>query len=642
MIKDFENKKYKIQDKNSKNRISSVLKSFIFIAVISWIIFLIFGFVAAFTNEVAMVIVGTFIGLGGLFIFLLGIIVEQSISKKKSKKIDIGNIANGTSKTKEEMTKDRVYEIIDNLKKGIFEIEYPKLGDPLLVVGNQMSLDERLEFRRKFSDKFAGKSKEEYDTNVKLFVSHLKNYYTLFEKYLDNKEITKIIQNFILDNPSIVNKGSFNQFFLDYELFDCDVDNIKGIPYYLYTNYYYYDKPKFMHNAINQYILEYADIKTIDTKENFDLLYENVLKHEEIKLSFTFKENLSKKQKEFIDLINSAYKAMTNDKIYIQESLCDKFRKTFEYSDDLPIDIYSLAVHLCITNFDKYDFDWETNEYNSLYKPVKEVYDTLQREYKNAFLLKTGLLKKYNDLNYSVIFMLMQYHLNQFKLNKAKKMVNNFDKIHYDSSGLLFDDSDECNKMLQYLYDEEYTIEDIIKLDKLLNNQTAGEELVGLVQVDVNFNVVDERDKYKFVIDKFNEFLSEEYVNKLSTKEVIKNKKITIDDIDRMNGIEFENFIADLFEKMGYSTKVTKASNDQGVDIIATRGERIVAIQAKCYSQPVGNHAIMEVCGGAKYYNATECMVITNQVFTKSAIELADANSVELWDRRVLIEKLMR
>ena len=117
-------------------------------------------------------------------------------------------------------------------------------------------------------------------------------------------------------------------------------------------------------------------------------------------------------------------------------------------------------------------------------------------------------------------------------------------------------------------------------------------------------------------------------------------EKITINDIDLMSGSEFEHFVADLFTKMGYKTYVTKASNDQGIDVIAENNDIKVAIQAKCYSGIVGNHAIMEAVGGMKYYKANKCMVVTNRNFTKSAIELARANNVELWNRKTLEEKI--
>ncbi|MBQ8433307.1 MAG: restriction endonuclease, partial [Clostridia bacterium] len=43
---------------------------------------------------------------------------------------------------------------------------------------------------------------------------------------------------------------------------------------------------------------------------------------------------------------------------------------------------------------------------------------------------------------------------------------------------------------------------------------------------------------------------------------------------------------------------------------------------------------------GAKYYNASQCMVITNSRFTNAAKKLAYATGVILWDRDTIIEKI--
>ncbi|MCL2772029.1 MAG: restriction endonuclease [Oscillospiraceae bacterium] len=107
-----------------------------------------------------------------------------------------------------------------------------------------------------------------------------------------------------------------------------------------------------------------------------------------------------------------------------------------------------------------------------------------------------------------------------------------------------------------------------------------------------------------------------------------------------MNGRDFERFIANLFEKMGYKTKLTKASGDQGIDVIAESSDERIGIQAKCYSSKVGNSAIQEVVAGKAFYKLDKVMVITNNRFTSSAIDLARANNVILWDRNNLKDKL--
>jgi HJR/Mrr/RecB family endonuclease len=119
-----------------------------------------------------------------------------------------------------------------------------------------------------------------------------------------------------------------------------------------------------------------------------------------------------------------------------------------------------------------------------------------------------------------------------------------------------------------------------------------------------------------------------------------KESAYKIADIDLMSGAQFESFIADLFDKLGYKTYVTKQSGDQGIDVIAERRGVKIAIQAKCYTNSVGNKAVQEAVAGATYYHADKVMVITNSHFTKSARELAQANNVTLWDRNILIEKL--
>lgn len=110
--------------------------------------------------------------------------------------------------------------------------------------------------------------------------------------------------------------------------------------------------------------------------------------------------------------------------------------------------------------------------------------------------------------------------------------------------------------------------------------------------------------------------------------------------IDLMSGEQFEHFVAYLFNSLGYNATCTKLSGDQGIDVIAKKGETIIAIQTKCYTKSVGNHAIMEAVAGAKYYKANRAMVVTNSRFTKSAVDLAKNNNVILWDRKILNEKL--
>lgn len=131
----------------------------------------------------------------------------------------------------------------------------------------------------------------------------------------------------------------------------------------------------------------------------------------------------------------------------------------------------------------------------------------------------------------------------------------------------------------------------------------------------------------------------EEFENKLLKRENI-SQVYSIDDVDLMNGYEFEEFLEILFEKMGYSTEITKGSGDQGVDILIEKNSKRIGVQAKCYSSNVSNKAIQEVVAGLKYHNCYKGIVVTNNYFTKSAKELASANNIILWDRSMLKQKI--
>ena len=133
---------------------------------------------------------------------------------------------------------------------------------------------------------------------------------------------------------------------------------------------------------------------------------------------------------------------------------------------------------------------------------------------------------------------------------------------------------------------------------------------------------------------------SSDIKQKLKTKQQRMISKYTIDDIDLMTGTEFEEFIALLFKKMGYSSQVTKQSGDQGIDVIAIKNNTRIGIQAKCYSNAVGNAAIQEAVAGKNFYNCDKTVVVTNNYFTTAAIDLAQANNVILWNRDLLKEKI--
>ena len=133
----------------------------------------------------------------------------------------------------------------------------------------------------------------------------------------------------------------------------------------------------------------------------------------------------------------------------------------------------------------------------------------------------------------------------------------------------------------------------------------------------------------------------ERYLNCNFDKERnLENEKLKLSLVS--NGIQFEQYLKNIFEKLGYLVEVTKNTGDQGADLILTKNNEKTVVQAKFYSSSVGNKAVQEVVAALKFYNADKGMVVTNSYYTKSAIELAEANGIELWNKEVLENMILK
>jgi restriction system protein len=108
--------------------------------------------------------------------------------------------------------------------------------------------------------------------------------------------------------------------------------------------------------------------------------------------------------------------------------------------------------------------------------------------------------------------------------------------------------------------------------------------------------------------------------------------------MDDMEGHAFEFFCAELLKANGFrSVEVTQGSGDFGIDIIAVDLNGLkYGIQCKRYESNVGWHAVEEARAGAEYYGCDRAVVMTNNYFTRQAIEGAQKINVELWNRDVL------
>ena len=104
--------------------------------------------------------------------------------------------------------------------------------------------------------------------------------------------------------------------------------------------------------------------------------------------------------------------------------------------------------------------------------------------------------------------------------------------------------------------------------------------------------------------------------------------------------LEYEKQIALKLKQLGFNAQVTKASGDQGADILADKAGVSFAIQCKLYTKPVGNKAVQEINTARDFYKKDFAVVVSNADFTKSARTAANACNVILINDTQL-EKLL-
>lgn len=113
---------------------------------------------------------------------------------------------------------------------------------------------------------------------------------------------------------------------------------------------------------------------------------------------------------------------------------------------------------------------------------------------------------------------------------------------------------------------------------------------------------------------------------------------ITLAQVDTMDGLEFERYLADLLRKKGFTDVRLTERFDYGIDIIAQKDGIKWGIQAKRYNSPVKASAVRQVYTALTRYGCSRAMVIANNTYTRPAKLLAQDNNIELIDRQILSE----
>jgi restriction system protein len=122
---------------------------------------------------------------------------------------------------------------------------------------------------------------------------------------------------------------------------------------------------------------------------------------------------------------------------------------------------------------------------------------------------------------------------------------------------------------------------------------------------------------------------------------------LTLENLKSMTPKEFEYTTAEILRRLGYNdVKVIGRSGDLGVDILAYKDGKKVAVQCKKYiSKKVTSPEIQLFIGMmVTEYKADKGLYVTTSYYTKDAYHLAmkHKDKLEIWTGKTLAEILLR
>lgn len=101
----------------------------------------------------------------------------------------------------------------------------------------------------------------------------------------------------------------------------------------------------------------------------------------------------------------------------------------------------------------------------------------------------------------------------------------------------------------------------------------------------------------------------------------------------------FEEFVAELFEAMGYEVEVVGGTGDQGVDLLVRRAGLLAVVQCKYHSRGVvGSPELQKFLGTIQHTRGHKGFFVTTRTFSLAAEKFAAEHPIELIDGPRLVE----
>jgi len=105
-----------------------------------------------------------------------------------------------------------------------------------------------------------------------------------------------------------------------------------------------------------------------------------------------------------------------------------------------------------------------------------------------------------------------------------------------------------------------------------------------------------------------------------------------------LRGTKCEQALAGLYKKMGYSVRKTKASGDEGIDLILSKDGKTTIVQCKGHEKPIGVHAVRELYGTMMHHRADSAVLACPAGFTQGTVQFARNKPIRLVSASELVE----
>jgi restriction system protein len=111
--------------------------------------------------------------------------------------------------------------------------------------------------------------------------------------------------------------------------------------------------------------------------------------------------------------------------------------------------------------------------------------------------------------------------------------------------------------------------------------------------------------------------------------------------VDRMDVKTFEAFLASLFRDLGYEIEGSRVHGDFEAELVVIKDGLRTVVEGKRWSKHLGVTAVQGARAAMGDFACDGAIVVANRQFIHPARKLAKASGVQLWDRDVLVGKLL-